>query len=63
MAHIEGVNGHREEFRVVGKPNISVRLSNAIATGLAEYFAEYHSKHDRQMGRSAGHTGQGPQGS
>ncbi len=41
MADLAGVNGQREKFRVVGKPNLPGRLSYAIATGIAKYGADY----------------------
>jgi CO/xanthine dehydrogenase Mo-binding subunit len=41
MADLAGVNGQREEFRVVGKPNLPGRLSYAMATGIAKYGIDY----------------------
>ena len=41
MADLAGVNGQREKFRVVGKPNLPGRLSYAIASGIAKYGADY----------------------
>ena len=41
MADLEGINGQRKEFRVVGKPNLPGRLSYAIATGIAKYGIDY----------------------
>ncbi|NLV50707.1 MAG: xanthine dehydrogenase family protein molybdopterin-binding subunit [Clostridiales bacterium] len=41
MADIAGVNGLRESFRVVGKPNVPGKLSYAIATGVAKYGIDY----------------------
>ena len=41
MADLEGVNGQRENFRVVGKPNLPGRLSYAMAAGIAKYGADY----------------------
>ncbi len=41
MADLAGVNGQRENFRVVGKPNLPGRLSYALATGIAKYGADY----------------------
>jgi len=41
MADLAGVNGQRENFRVVGKPNLPGRLSYAMATGVAKYGADY----------------------
>jgi CO/xanthine dehydrogenase Mo-binding subunit len=41
MADLAGVNGQREKFRVVGKPNLPGRLSYAIATGIAKYGIDY----------------------
>ena len=37
MADIVGVNGQRENFRVVGKPNLPGKLSYALATGIAKF--------------------------
>ncbi|MBN2039430.1 MAG: xanthine dehydrogenase family protein molybdopterin-binding subunit [Spirochaetes bacterium] len=41
MADLEGVNGQREEFRVVGKPNLPGRLSYALAAGIAKFGIDY----------------------
>ena len=41
MADLAGVNGQREHFRVVGKPNLPGKLSYALATGLAKFGADY----------------------
>jgi CO/xanthine dehydrogenase Mo-binding subunit len=41
MADLEGVNGQRKEFRVVGKPNLPGKLSYSIATGMAKFGADY----------------------
>ncbi len=41
MADIEGINGQRENFRVVGKLNLPGRLSYAIATGIAKFGSDY----------------------
>jgi CO/xanthine dehydrogenase Mo-binding subunit len=41
MADLEGVNGQRENFRVVGKPNLPGRLSWALAAGVAKFGADY----------------------
>ncbi len=41
MADLAGVNGQREHFRVVGKPNLPGRLSRAIASGIAKYGVDY----------------------
>ena len=41
MADLAGVNGQREIFRVVGKPNLPGRLSYAMAAGIAKYGADY----------------------
>jgi CO/xanthine dehydrogenase Mo-binding subunit len=41
MADLAGINGERNDFRVVGKPNLPGRLSYAIATGVAKYGADY----------------------
>ena len=37
MADIEGSNGQRKEFKVVGRPNVPGRLSHSIATGRAKF--------------------------
>ena len=37
MADLEGSNGERTEFKIVGKPNIPGRLSHVIATGKAKF--------------------------
>jgi CO/xanthine dehydrogenase Mo-binding subunit len=41
MADIVGVNGQREEFRVVGKPNLPGILSYALAAGIAKFGIDY----------------------
>ncbi|MGD9162564.1 MAG: hypothetical protein PVG39_29420, partial [Desulfobacteraceae bacterium] len=41
MADLAGVNGQREKFRVVGKPNLPGRLSYAMAAGIAKFGADY----------------------
>jgi len=41
MADSEGVNGLRQSFRVVGKPNLPGKLSYALATGVARFGADY----------------------
>jgi len=41
MADLEGVNGQRKVFKVVGKPNIPGKLSYSIATGMAKFGADY----------------------
>jgi CO/xanthine dehydrogenase Mo-binding subunit len=41
MADLEGANGQRETFEVVGKPNIPGKLSYSIATGMAKYGIDY----------------------
>jgi CO/xanthine dehydrogenase Mo-binding subunit len=41
MADLVGVNGQRENFRVVGTPNLPGRLSRAIASGIAKYGIDY----------------------
>ncbi len=41
MADLEGANGQRKEFKVVGKPNIPGKLSYSIATGMAKFGADY----------------------
>ncbi|MGD9162452.1 MAG: molybdopterin-dependent oxidoreductase [Desulfobacteraceae bacterium] len=41
MADLAGVNGQRENFRVVGKPNLPGRLSFSQAMGIAKFGADY----------------------
>ncbi|MCL2409303.1 MAG: molybdopterin-dependent oxidoreductase [Oscillospiraceae bacterium] len=41
MADIVGVNGQREEFKVVGKHNLPGKVSYALATGVAKFGADY----------------------
>jgi CO/xanthine dehydrogenase Mo-binding subunit len=41
MADLEGINGQRKVFNVVGKPNLPGKLSYAIATGMAKFGADY----------------------
>jgi CO/xanthine dehydrogenase Mo-binding subunit len=41
MADTVGVNGTREKFEVVGKPNIPGKLSYSIATGKAKFGIDY----------------------
>ncbi len=41
MADLAGVNGQREHFRVVGKPNLPGVLSYAMATGIAKYGSDH----------------------
>jgi CO/xanthine dehydrogenase Mo-binding subunit len=41
MADLVGVNGQRENFRVVGKPNLPGKLSYALATGVAKFGIDY----------------------
>src|SRR4030042_27111 len=41
MADLAGVNGQREKFRVVGKPNLPGRLSYGMATGTAKFGVDY----------------------
>jgi CO/xanthine dehydrogenase Mo-binding subunit len=41
MADLTGVNGQRENFRVVGKPNLPGVLSYALATGAAKFGIDY----------------------
>jgi CO/xanthine dehydrogenase Mo-binding subunit len=41
MADLIGVNGQREEFKVVGKSNIPGLLSYTIAAGIAKYGSDY----------------------
>jgi len=37
MADLAGVNGQREKFKVVGKPNLPGKMSHALATGAAKF--------------------------
>ncbi len=41
MADLAGANGQRENFRVVGKPNLPGVLSYAMATGVAKFGSDY----------------------
>src|SRR5512147_817877 len=41
MADVAGVNGQREDFQVVGKPNIPGKLSYSLATGKAKFGIDY----------------------
>jgi len=41
MPDFAGVNGLREDFRVVGKPNLPGKASKALATGVAKYGVDY----------------------
>jgi len=41
MPDLAGVNGQREEFRVVGKPNLPGKVSYALATGIAKFGIDY----------------------
>jgi CO/xanthine dehydrogenase Mo-binding subunit len=41
MADLAGINGQREKFRVVGKPNLAGKLSLAQATGVAKFGIDY----------------------
>ncbi len=41
MADIAGVNGQRESFNVVGKPNLPGKLSYSLATGKAKFGSDY----------------------
>jgi CO/xanthine dehydrogenase Mo-binding subunit len=41
MADLAGVNGTREKFEVVGKPNIPGKLSYSLATGKAKFGIDY----------------------
>jgi len=41
MADLEGANGQRQEFKVVGKPNLPGKLSYTIATGMAKFGVDY----------------------
>jgi len=41
MPDLAGVNGQREDFRVVGKPNLPGKVSYALATGIAKFGIDY----------------------
>ena len=41
MADLEGINGTRKDFRVVGKANLPGKLSYALATGVAKFGIDY----------------------
>ena len=41
MADLIGVNGQREDFRVVGKHNLPGKVSYALATGIAKFGIDY----------------------
>lgn len=41
MADLAGANGQRENFRVVGKPNLPGVLSYALAAGIAKFGIDY----------------------
>ncbi len=41
MADLLGVNGKREDFKIVGKGNLPGRLSSAIASGIAKFGNDY----------------------
>lgn len=41
MADVAGANGRREEFKVVGKPNLPGKLSYSLATGKAKFGIDY----------------------
>ncbi|MDR0311047.1 MAG: molybdopterin-dependent oxidoreductase, partial [Acidobacteriota bacterium] len=41
MADLEGVNGQRKEFSVVGKPHLPGKLSPALAAGAAKFGIDY----------------------
>ncbi|HHT17358.1 MAG TPA: xanthine dehydrogenase family protein molybdopterin-binding subunit [Papillibacter sp.] len=41
MADLVGVNGQREHFRVVGKPNLPGKVSYALATGVAKFGIDF----------------------
>jgi len=42
MADLEGVNGLREDFKVVGQRNLPGKLSYALATGAAKFGVDYN---------------------
>ena len=41
MADLAGINGQRENFRVVGQPNLPGVLSYSLATGVAKFGVDY----------------------
>ena len=41
MADLEGINGQRTDFKIVGKPNVPGALSWAHASGVAKFGADY----------------------
>ena len=41
MPDIAGINGQRENFKVIGTPNLPGRLSYALATGAAKFGGDY----------------------
>ncbi|MDR3277755.1 MAG: hypothetical protein LBT12_03190, partial [Oscillospiraceae bacterium] len=41
MADLAGVNGQREQFRIVGQRNLPGKLSYALATGVAKFGVDY----------------------
>ena len=41
MADLSGVNGQREDFRVVGKHNLPGKVSYALASGIAKFGIDY----------------------
>ena len=41
MADLAGINGLRESFRVVGKPNLPGRMSYTLAAGIAKFGIDY----------------------
>ena len=41
MADLVGVNGLRENFKVVGKPNLPGKVSYALASGIAKFGIDY----------------------
>ena len=41
MPDLTGANGNRENFRVVGKPNLPGHTAYMLATGIAKYGADY----------------------
>ena len=41
MADLAGVNGLREDFKIVGKPNVPGVLSYAVAAGVAKFGGDY----------------------
>ncbi|MBN2338182.1 MAG: hypothetical protein JXP48_06545, partial [Acidobacteria bacterium] len=45
MADLTGINGQREDFRVVGRTDLPGKLSWAVASGLAKFGVDYVVPH------------------